>query len=268
MDIRNRLKNYCHTVNAILLTQPLVSSSDLMFLSSLVTISLIQYPNDDERLAPFVKLRDRYPGLVLTSPSYRTPPEDLEGLIYVSGHLGSGGHVVEEQDLCKVGEGAKFLFDNYIKDLHKQMMDLFNPEPVVEFRDRTVSGRILEVRDRMEKSLVDPFPCGRYVLLVGVAVNGGIQDPECEGLPGYRCTLENVDVFQVKTTSNQYQFGTFLSPNGIGVRVCGPLECRYGDDTNFGTTGTFRWYRKYGLRLIDPTSIVRVRLNWPVGIDL
>ena len=268
MDIRDRLKDHCRTVNSTLYTQPPAHLRD-QFLSSLVTASLPDlYGGDGQE--PFVRLRDRYPGLVLVqSPwSRRTFPEDLDGLISVSGHLGSGVHVVGEQDLWKVGATIEFLLSNYAKDLHKQMMDLFDREAVTELRHRTIVDRILRVRDRMAKSFIDPFPCNRYVLLVGVEVNGGHRDPECAGLPGYQATVEDVDIFTVKTSGNQYQFGVLLVPNCIGVKVEGPLECRYGDDTNFGTTGSFKWYRKYGLKLIDPTAITRVRLNWPVGIDL
>jgi hypothetical protein len=150
--------------------------------------------------------------------------------------------------------------------------------------------QILRARKRLTDREWAPFPNGRYMCLVPSSFNTEmVGDPDYRErsklqkdrnqLYAYIGTVQDIDFFEV-TTLAQYSdnggdhFATLnggsvgagvvldeailFGPGAVGFGTAKAPECRWADDTNYGTVAKCIWYALHAMDCIDTRGVERI----------
>lgn len=187
-------------------------------------------------------------------------------------------------------------YDTVIRDLLRQTSNITYSDGVANVLSFTAgAGHIanLDMIVRARKALSDrewqPFPNGRYMLLVPTQFNvdmiGDVDYRELSKahrdgrnqLFGYIGSIQDVDIFECSTLKTYVAADgavpgdTNATPANVTTQECllfGPgvaamgtaaaPECRWADDTNYGTVGKVIWYALHAFGTLDTRGCQRI----------
>lgn len=209
---------------------------------------------------------------------YRASKEDLASA--VSRYL--------QQDYISFLDGA-------IRDLTLASTNITYADDVTNVLSFTVgAGHVLSAETilKARKALSDrewkKFPNGRYMLLVPTKFNtdmiGDVDYREMSKvhedgrnlLYGYVASIQDVDIFEVSTnktwaasatvsgdgnavpSSSTVYESVLLGPGALAFGTALAPECRWADDTNYGTMAKCIWLAMHAMDCIDTRGIQRI----------
>lgn len=186
--------------------------------------------------------------------------------------------------------------DVVIRDLFRVTPNITYSDSVTNVASFTAgAGHImtLDTIMRARKAISDrewkPFPNGRYVLTVPTQFNIDMfQDQDYRELSkfhaqdrnllyGYIGSVQDVDIFEVSTLKTYVnadgavpgdgqttpanvttQEALMFGPGAVGFGTAAAPECRWADDTNYGTVAKVIWYGLMAFQTLDVRGIQRI----------
>lgn len=151
--------------------------------------------------------------------------------------------------------------------------------------------QILNARKALTDREWQPFGNGRYVCLVPTTFNTQmVQDPDYKELSkfhgqdrnqlfGYIGSIQDVDLFECTTLAHYSDNGgddaatlegstvgagvvldeaILFGPGAVGFGTAAAPECRWADDTNYGTVAKVIWYALHAFGMLDDRGVQRI----------
>jgi hypothetical protein len=185
------------------------------------------------------------------------------------------------------------VLDRSIRDLLTASSNITYADDVADVAEMTAgAGHILSLETilKARKELSDrewtKFPNGRYVLLVPTVFNTDmVQDADYRELArahadgrnqlfGYITSVQDIDIFECTTLQSVAAAGTYagatvpssvtvhesllLGPGAIGFGTALAPECRWADDTNYGTVAKCIWYALHAFSTLDTRGVQKI----------
>lgn len=144
---------------------------------------------------------------------------------------------------------------------------------------------ILKARKALSDREWQPFPNGHYVLIVPTVFNTDmISDvdyqqlskfhPDKNQLFKYISSIQDIDIFECTTLPSTAAAGTLagatvptgvtavesflMGPGVVGFGTGLAPECRWADDTNYGTRARCIWYALHAFQTLDTRGVERI----------
>ncbi len=185
------------------------------------------------------------------------------------------------------------VIDRSIRDLFTASSNITYSDNVANAAAMTAgAGHILNLETVLaaRKAISDrewsKFPNGRYVLLVPTVFNTDmVQDPDYRELSkshadgrnqlfGYITSVQDIDIFECTTLQSVAAAGTYagstvptgvtvhesllLGPGCVGFGTAAAPECRWADDTNYGTVAKCIWYALHAFGTLDTRGVQKI----------
>lgn len=185
------------------------------------------------------------------------------------------------------------VLDRAIRDLFTASSNITYADDVADAAAMTAgAGHVLSLETilKARKELSDrewtKFPNGRYVLLVPTVFNTDmIQDADYRELSkahadgrnqlfGYITSVQDIDIFECTTLQSVAAADTYagatvptdvtlhesllIGPGAVGFGTAAAPECRWADNTNFGTVAKCIWYALHAFATLDTRGVQKI----------